>query len=107
MSHFAVYALTRNVGIDIVPLPPLRPGTAVPAFPARYFPPPPPPRRSRISDFAKFLQAGRCYRATELREPRWNAKRVYFGNGIYSVQFGERTSSERSRVSFYHRQRFS
>lgn len=25
MSHFAVYALTRNVGIDIVPLPPLRP----------------------------------------------------------------------------------
>lgn len=57
MSHFAVYALTRNVGIDIVPPAPSVPGTAVPAFPARIFLSSPP--AGRISDFAKFLQAGR------------------------------------------------
>jgi len=57
MSHFAVYALTRDVGIDIVPpAPPPPPSSLHPGLQSRHS------RRDiplRISDFAKFLQAGR------------------------------------------------
>lgn len=81
MSHFAVYALTRNVGIDIVPPAPLAPGLQS-RHSRRNIPPSPPP--SRISDFAKFLRAGRVI------APRWNAKRVYFGDGIFRPAHVER-----------------
>lgn len=69
MSHFAVYAPTRNVGIDIVPLLPFLPSASPrraardcsPGIPGAIFLflPPLAPALSRISDFAKFLQAGR------------------------------------------------
>lgn len=64
MSHFAVYALTRNVGIDIVP-----PARLCPRLQSRHSrrDTPLPLPAGRISDFAKFLQAGRCYRAAELQ----------------------------------------
>lgn len=86
MSHFAVYALTRNVGIDIVPPAPLCTRLQSRHSRREYSSPLP---AERISDFAKFLQAGRVIAPPELREPRRNAERVYFGNGIFSVLLRE------------------
>jgi len=100
MSHFAVYALTRNVGIDTVP----------PAPPPRLQPPgilgaryslSPPVRRERISDFAKFLQAGRVIGAAESGRVGMPRERVYTLATIYSVLLGLRIRVRVKRVLRY------
>lgn len=107
MSHFAVYAPTRNVGIDIVPLlsrPSFAARDCSPGIPGAIFlSPPPPPPLSRISDFAKFLQAGRVIvPPSSARVSRRNAKRVfYFGNGYILGSRLRWTRVERDRTSSF------
>lgn len=81
MSHFAVYALTRNVGIDIVPpVPPSRgcsPG--IPGASSLLL--------SRISDFAKFLRAGRVI-TPPCPASRLGMPSAYILATAYAVQHG-------------------
>lgn len=95
MSHFAVYALTRNVGIDIVPPAPLFRGCS-PGIPGAIF-------LSRISDFAKFLRAGRVI-APPSRSPARAAPecqaRIFWQRRYTVRRGGAHISDERPRVFF-------
>lgn len=82
MSHFAVYALTRNVGIDIVPPAPLSPRVHSPGIPGAIFLPLPHPR--------EFLISRNSYEPVALSR-RVGMPSAYILAAVYSVRLSRRT----------------
>lgn len=91
MSHFAVYALTRNVGIDIVPPAPLCPDCS-PGIPGANIPPLYPP--------SEFLISRNSYKPAVLSRRRCFASRAgmpsaYILATVYSLSCSGRAHVER------------
>lgn len=105
MSHFAVYALTRDVGIDIVPpappvpLPPSR--DCSPGIPGAIF----------LSEFLISRNSYKpvvCYRATESSASRVGMPSAYILATMYSaVQLERRTLKAKDLLFYLRLRRFS